>query len=140
MIIDASVVIDAVADDGPRGTAAREALRVVPADEPLLAPGHHAVEVLAGLRVIAALRRRSSPVRDVPYLMDQAEKFGIRIEGTPWVDMHRAWDLAQGSLSLADAVYIAAAERLRTAFLTADRRIERSGAAFRCDLVTVGLS
>ena len=37
MIVDASVVIDAVADPGPRGVAAREALASQPAAEPLIA-------------------------------------------------------------------------------------------------------
>lgn len=39
MIIDASLVIEAVADPGPRGAAARDALAAQPAAEPLIAPG-----------------------------------------------------------------------------------------------------
>lgn len=61
----------------------------------------------------------------------------ILIEGIPWVDVHRAWMLASGSLRYADAVYAAAAERHDTALLTADVRIERSGAPVRCEIVTV---
>jgi hypothetical protein len=37
MIVDASVVIDAVTDAGPRGLAGRQALADHPASEPLLA-------------------------------------------------------------------------------------------------------
>jgi hypothetical protein len=45
VIIDASLIIDAVADSGPRGIAAREVLAAQPAAEPLIAPGHFAFEV-----------------------------------------------------------------------------------------------
>ncbi len=82
-------------------------LAAQPAAEPLIAPGHFAVEVMSGL-----------------------------IEATPWDDVHRAWVLSEGSLRYADAVYVAAAERHATALLTADARIERSGAPLTCTIVT----
>jgi hypothetical protein len=34
-------------------------------------------------------------------------------------------------------VYVAAAERHRTALLTSDARIERSGALMRCHVITI---
>jgi len=137
VIVDASVVIDAVADPGPRGVAARQALAAVPATEPLLAPGHFAVEIMSGLR--AAANRPSHPFQpdDLPAALTDAEALGIVIEATPWPDVHRAWVLAQGSLRYADAVYVAAAERHHTALLTADQQIERSGAPFTCQVLTV---
>lgn len=49
--------------------------------------------------------------------------------------MHRAWELAQGSLRFADAICVAAAERHHTALLTADTRIERSGAPIRGEII-----
>lgn len=137
MIIDASLVIDAVADPGPRGLAARAALASLPAAEPLLAPGHFAFEMMSGLR--AAAQRPAHPLRPddlVPVLRD-AESLGIRIEGTPWSDVHRAWTLAQESLRYADAIYVAAAERLHTVLLTADARIARAGATISCEIVTI---
>jgi len=137
VIVDASVVIDAVADPGPRGVAARRALAAIPAVEPLLAPGHFAVEIMSGLR--AAANRPSHPFQpdDLPAALTDAEALGIVIEATPWPDVHRAWVLAQGSLRYADAVYVAAAERHRTALLTADQQLERSGAPFTCQVLTV---
>jgi len=51
--------------------------------------------------------------------------------------VHRAWALAQAPLRYADAIYVAAAERHQTALLTADARIERSGAPFTCEIITV---
>jgi predicted nucleic acid-binding protein len=137
VIVDASVVIDAVADPGPRGDAARSALADHPDLEPLLAPGHFAFEVLSGLQ--AAANRPGHPLRgsDVEQALRDAESFEITIEATPWTDVHRAWDLARSSLRYADAVYVAAAERHRLAFLTSDERIARSRAPIRCPVVTV---
>lgn len=137
MIVDASVIIDAVADPGPRGIAARDVLAAQPAAEPLIAPGHFAVEVMSGLN--AAVNRPSHPFQaaDLTQALQDAESFGILIEATPWADVHRAWTLASGSLRYADAIYVAAAERHRTALLTADARIERSGALTSCDIITV---
>ena len=137
MIVDASVVIDAVADNGVRGVAARAALAAVPPSDPLLAPGHLAFEVLSGLR--AAAHRQGHPLQpsDVAAALLDAEALEIVIEGTPWSDVRRAWALSTGSLRYADAVYVAAAERHRCALLTADARIARSGAPVTCEVVTV---
>lgn len=137
MIVDASLVIDAVADPGPRGTAAREALASQPAVEPLLAPGHFAFEVMSGLR--AAANRPEHPLReeDLPQALRDAESLEIEIEATLWPDVHRAWALAQASLRYADAIYVAAAERHRGGLLTTDSRIERSRAPITCQIITV---
>ncbi len=137
MIVDASLIIDAVSDSGPRGTAARHALATVPAAEPLIAPGHFAFEMMSGLG--AASNRPNHPLQptDLAQALQAAESFEIVIEATPWPDVHRAWALAQGSLRYADAIYVAAAERHATALLTADSRIERSGASMYCEIITV---
>lgn len=137
MIVDTSVVIDAVADPGPRGVAARNALAEQPAAERMSSPGHLAFEVLSGLR--AAANRPNHPLQadDVEQALHDAEALGIAIDGTPWADVHRAWQLAQGSIRYADAVYVAAAERLQTTLLTADARIQGSGAQVDCTIVTV---
>lgn len=74
---------------------------------------------------------------DIDQALLDSESFEITIEGTPWVDVHRAWILAQASLRYADAIYVAAAERHGLALLTSDARIERSGAPIRCQIVTV---
>ena len=137
MIIDASVVIDAVTDSGPRGQGARDALAGHPASEPLLAPGHLAVEILSGL--VAAANRPTHPLQPIQLeqaLLD-AEALEITIEATPWADVRRAWVLAQASLRFPDAVYVASAERHATALLTSDARIERSGAPMRCPIITI---
>lgn len=137
MIVDASVVIDAVADPGPRGVAARDVLAAVPATEHLSAPGHFAIEVMSGLE--AAANRPGHPLQavDLPHALQDAESYEITIETTPWADVHRAWALSQGSLRYAGAIYIAAAERHNTALLTADVRLGRSGASIGCEIITV---
>lgn len=131
------MVIDAVADPGPRGVAARAALVAIPAAEPLVAPGHFAFEIMSGLG--AAANRPDHPLQpsDLVIAMQSAEDLGIVIEATAWDDVHRAWELAQGSLRYADAIYVAAAERQETALITADGQIERSGALIHCDFITV---
>lgn len=137
MIVDASLVIDAVADAGPRGAAARAALSALAPAEPLIAPGLFAVEVMSGLG--AAANRPHHPLQpaELTETLRAAEDLGIVIEATPWPDVHRAWALAQGSLRFADAIYVAAAERHGTALLTADSQIERSGAPIRCEIISV---
>jgi predicted nucleic acid-binding protein len=137
LIVDASLVIDAVADSGPRGVAAREALAAQPPPEVLVAPGHFAFEVMSGL--MAAAHRPGHPLQpaDVSQALADAESLGILIEASPWNDVRRAWTLSHGSLRYADALYVAAAERHRTPLLTADGRIARSGAPTTCRIITV---
>jgi predicted nucleic acid-binding protein len=74
---------------------------------------------------------------DLAQALYDAETFEIVIEATQWADVHRAWELAEGSLRYADAIYVAAAERHASALLTADSRIERSGASIACEIITV---
>ncbi|WP_081968064.1 type II toxin-antitoxin system VapC family toxin [Mycobacterium kyorinense] len=137
MIVDASVVIDAIVDSGRRGRAARRTLADHPASEPLIAPGHFAVEILSGLA--AAANRPTHPLQaeQIDQALRDAEALEITIEATPWADVRRAWALAQTSLRYPDAIYIASAERLATALITSDTRIERSGAPVRCPIITV---
>jgi predicted nucleic acid-binding protein len=137
LIVDASLVIDAVADSGPRGTAAREVLAALPAAEPLVAPGHFAFEIMSGLA--AAASRPGHPLQpaDLARAVQDAESLEILLDATPWSDVHRASALAQGSMRYADAIYVAAAERNDCALLTADSWIEHSGAKVRCQVITV---
>ncbi|MDA8063572.1 MAG: PIN domain-containing protein [Actinomycetota bacterium] len=137
MIVDASLVIDAVADPGPQGRAARAALAAQPPAETLVAPGHFAFEITSGLR--AAVNRPGHPLTetDVAAALADAEAFEIVIEATPWNDVRRGWELSQASLRYADAVYVAAAERHHTTLLTTDGRIERAGAHVTCPIITI---
>jgi hypothetical protein len=84
-----------------------------------------------------SVRSDALQVEDVATALHDAEALGIGIEAIPWTDVRRGWQLCQGSLRFADALYIAAAERHETALLTADTRIERSGAAVHCTIITI---
>jgi predicted nucleic acid-binding protein len=137
LIVDASLVIDAVSDPGPQGEAARGALAEQPAAEPLTAPGHFTFELMSGLNAAAGRPGHPLQPNGLRQALLDAEAYEIEIEATPWADVHRAWELAQQSLRYADAVYVAAAERHGTGLLTADRRIERSGARMHCRVITV---
>jgi len=140
VIIDASVVIDAVADPGPRGAAARAALAAVPPAERLIAPGHFAFEILSGLRAAAGRPGHPLTPEEVAPALADAEELGIAIEGATWPDVRRAWGLAQGSVRYADAIYLAAAERHRMVLLTADAGLARSGARVECEIIVVDAS
>ena len=83
MIVDASLIIDAVADPGPPGIAARDALAAQPAAEPLTAPGHFAFEVMSGLRAAANRPHHPLQAADLPEVLWDAESLEILIEGTP---------------------------------------------------------
>lgn len=133
MIVDSSVLVDAVADSGARGDDARTALRQP--GEKLVAPGLLAVEVLSALRRLAVDESADFSVEDVPAALDDAEALGIEIEATPWEDVRRAWELSQGSVRYADGVFVAAAERHRVALVTSDGRLARSGAQVRCQII-----
>lgn len=138
MIVDASVVIDAVADAGPVGDAARQALAEHPASERLVAPGLLAVEVMCGLRAAANRPGHPFPPADIERALGDAAALEIVIEETPWTDVHRAWRLAQQSLRYAGAIYVACAERHGMPLLTSDARIAKAGLRVSCDIVTVG--
>jgi predicted nucleic acid-binding protein len=136
MIVDASAIIDAVADAGPRGEAARRALAEHPASEPLIAPGHFAFEVMSGLRAAANRPQHPFQPEDIEQALLDAEQFEISMDTVTWVDVHRAWALSS-ALRYADAIYVACAERHSMALLTSDTRIARSGLQLRCEIITI---
>lgn len=136
MIVDASAIIDAVADAGPRGEAARRTLAEHPASEPLIAPGHFAFEVMFGLRAAANRPQHPFPPEDIEQALLDAEQLEISMDAVMWVDVHRAWALSS-ALRYADAIYVACAERHRMALLTGDARIARSGLQVRCEIITI---
>lgn len=136
MIVDASIVIDLITDSGARAEAADQALSRIAESEPLVAPGHFAVELMSGLNAVGGRPRHRFTAEQVQEAITQAGSLGIEVEAIPWTDISRAWELS-GSLRFADALYVAAAERHETTLLTCDGRIARSGAPFTCQVLTV---
>ena len=117
-VVDASVIITAVADDGPDGTRCRQRL----AGEPLDAPD------LARIEVLSALRRHvlsgQLDTAGARQAVDDMLALPIAAHATAPL-LERAWEL-RDSITPYDACYVALAEALDTTLLTADRRLARA--------------
>lgn len=118
LVVDASVLSVALADDGPDGDAARARLR----GETLAAPE------LVDLEVASVLRRQNRAG-----LLD-TRRAGMALTDLGVVPMHRAshltllgrcWEL-RDNLTTYDAAYVALAEALGATLLTGDRRLARA--------------
>jgi predicted nucleic acid-binding protein len=129
LVVDASVVAVALADDGADGDAARRRLR----GEELTAPE------LLDLEVASVLRRR----RLARALDDRRAELALSdLNALP---LHRAphrpllprcWEL-RDTITVYDAAYVALAELIQTTLLTADRRLARAPGP-KCDVEVVG--
>jgi predicted nucleic acid-binding protein len=118
IVVDASVLANALADDGADGHVARDRLR---ADPSLHAPH------LADLEVLSVLRRRAAAgdldERRVRLaLADLRELPMTRYPHLPFAG--RVWTL-RSNLTPYDAAYVALAEALGCPFVTADRAFAR---------------
>lgn len=129
IVVDASVVVAALADDGDDGDRARHRLR----GEQLVAPSVIDLEVTAAWRRLAAAgdlddRRAQLALDDLRSLRMQ------RLPHTPLLG--RCWELRH-NLTVYDAAYVALAEIMGLPLLTADRRL--SGASgTRCEIELMG--
>ena len=115
LVVDASVLAVALADDGPDGDAARTRLR----GETLAAPE------LVDLEVASVLRRQNR----AGMLDDRrAELAIIDLGALPMVRashlalLRRCWELRE-NVTTYDAAYVALAEALDAMLLTGDRRL-----------------
>jgi predicted nucleic acid-binding protein len=115
VIVDASVLIDALTASGAVGDRARAALRGVR----WAAPEHLRVEVLHGIRG-RALGQRIDPAA-ARRAVDRLAAVAIATVSTGPL-LARMWEL-RGSLSGYDAAYVAAAEHLGVTLVTGDRRL-----------------
>ena len=118
LVVDASVLVVAQADDGTDGDSARARLR----GERL------AIPELADLEVASVLRRqiRAGALdgrRAGRALDDLAALPAQRAPHRPL--LARCWEL-RDNLTLYDAAYVALAEAMRAALLTGDRRLARA--------------
>jgi predicted nucleic acid-binding protein len=125
IVVDASVLATALADDGDDGDRARERLR----GEGLSAPE------LIDLEVISVLRRASrsgelDERRSSQALADLDSLPLRRVSHRPLLP--RIWQLRE-NVSAYDASYVALAEALDALLLTADDRLTRSG-KFQCEI------
>ena len=125
IVVDASIIAVALADDGPDGDAARARLR----GEELAAPE------LLDLEVASVLRRQ----RAIGALDDRRTQLALDdlrampVQRAPHRHLvHRCWEL-RDNITVYDAVYVALAELLQSTLLTADRRLARAPGPL-CDI------
>ena len=128
IVVDASVLAVALIDDGPDGAAARAAL----AGKTLVAPQLIDLEVLSVMRrqvsagAVPAARAELA-IADLGDLPMRRSPHGPLLE--------RCWELRQ-TVTVYDAAYVALAEALGIALVTADARLSRApGVRCRIDLV-----
>lgn len=125
IVVDAGVIVTALADDGEDGDRVRALLR----DQRLAAPHLLDLEVVSAWRRLAAAgavddRRARLALEDLRTLRLE------RVAHRPLLP--RCWEL-RGNLTVYDAAYVALAELLGATLLTADARL--AGApGIRCDV------
>ncbi len=129
IVVDASVLATALADDGSDGRLARERL----IGESLTAPD------LIDLEVASAYRRLCRAGALEPVRAEQAlsDLVVLRLERVHHlVLVGRCWELRQ-NVTVYDGAYIALAEILQISLLTADERLTRTPGA-RCAFELLG--
>jgi len=125
IVVDASVVVTALADDGPDGDQARERLR----GERLAAPHLIDFEVTSAWRRMASAgdldgRRAELAIADLRALRVDRVPHGRLLE--------RCWEL-RANLTIYDGAYVALAEILDSVLLTTDSRLARAP-GIRCTI------
>jgi predicted nucleic acid-binding protein len=118
LVVDASIVAVALADDGTDGDAVRARLR----GERLVAPE------LIDLEIGSVLRRRAAAgqVDDRRARMALQDLVAIPLQRARHVELlNRCWELRR-NLTFYDAAYVALAEALRTTLLTGDRKLAKA--------------
>lgn len=129
VVVDASLVLAGVTDDGSQGHWALKQLQ----GSALIAPQLLPVEVVSGLRRLSltgTLRQANAEnaVRDVSTL---------DVELYPFLPLHdRVWEL-RNNLTAYDAWYVALAEAHDCPLATLDRRLV-AAAGPRCEFITPG--
>lgn len=126
LVVDASVLSDALLDDGPAGDRARDELA---ADDQWAAPDHIFVEVMSVIRGRLLARKVTLERAEdaVTALVDAAID---KVDPARLVP--RMWEL-RGNVTAYDAAYAAAAEMLECPLLTGDLRLARARGV-RCEL------
>ncbi|MEV6976812.1 type II toxin-antitoxin system VapC family toxin [Kitasatospora sp. NPDC093806] len=126
IVVDASALVLALADQGERGTAARAELA---AGGEWVAPEHVVIEVMQSLRGLHLARELTA--ERVGELA--AELPGLPIRKVPVEPLlGRIWEL-KDNLTPDDAAYVAVAERFGAPLVTADLRLMRASGP-RCEI------
>jgi predicted nucleic acid-binding protein len=116
IVVDASVLANAIADDGTHGRTARTRL---------LAAGELAAPDLFDVETVAVLRKRwiAGDLTDRRFAAAIDDLDDLDMDRYPTLPLtRRAFEL-RANVTAYDATYIALAERLQCALLTADARL-----------------
>ena len=127
IVVDASVLVVALADDGQDGDDARLRLR----GERLAAPA------LIDLEVVSVLRRqlRQGELNDRRAAQALSDLTSLPLQRASQLTLlDRCWELTD-DLTVYDAAYVALAEALDTSLLTGNARLSRSTGP-RCPIET----
>lgn len=115
LVVDASLVVAALVDDGPDGRWAEACLL----DGPLHAPDLMPFEVANVLRRLAAAGRLSPDVASLAH----RDLVSLSVVSVPYEAVaDRAWELRE-NLTVFDAAYVALAEVIRAPLATLDRKL-----------------
>lgn len=118
LVVDASVVVAALVDDGAAGSWAAETMQ----GHSLVAPAHLAVEVASALRRLAASGAIGADVATLAH----ADLLDLRVQAYPYAPFgERVWAL-RSVASAYDAAYVALAEALEAPLATLDGRLVRT--------------
>jgi predicted nucleic acid-binding protein len=125
IVVDASVIVTALADDGTDGDRARERLR----GERLAAPHLLDLEVTSAWRRLVAAgeldeRRAGLAIADLQGLRVDRVRHGTLLD--------RCWEL-RGNVTVYDAAYVALAELLEVTLVTADGKLAKAPGS-RCPI------
>ncbi|MFG1881107.1 type II toxin-antitoxin system VapC family toxin [Micromonospora sp. NPDC049102] len=132
IVVDASVLADALVDDGSVGDAARAELT---ADPHWAAPSHLLVEVMSVItgKVLGGklgLARAQEAISTLPSLVIDEVAVAVLLD--------RMWQL-RGNVTAYDAAYVAAAELLACPLVTGDGRLAKASGA-RCEFRLLAVS
>lgn len=118
IVVDASILAPALGDDGGDGDRARTRLR----GEQLVAPQLIDLEVVSVWRRMAAAQQID--IRRARLALDDLDTLPLRRAPHAML-LRRCWEL-RANLTVYDATYVALAEALGVALLTADQRLARA--------------
>lgn len=131
IVIDASLMVDALTDDGEQGQRAHAALS---SDPHWAAPAHLPVEVTSAVRA----RWLAGKISDERADEVAATLHRLTVDYATWGDVaERVWELRHNYTPY-DAAYIALAELRGCALVTADRKLA-DDSVHRCTVRVVGV-
>ncbi|QVJ02617.1 type II toxin-antitoxin system VapC family toxin [Nocardiopsis eucommiae] len=128
IVVDTSALVDLYL--GVTGHGAGVAQRVLGSDPEWYAPSHQPAEFLSSMRGLVLGRK--FPQADAEAALKLYEMQAISYVDATGPVYHRAWELRH-NLSAYDAVYVAVAEELDCALVTADARLA-AAPGLRCEV------